>query len=165
MFREIKRRDVLKSGAALAGLALAPGVLGAHHKLKQALDESALVYSTPLHEDGRESSCQSEIWFATHEGDVYVVTRSNAWRARAIGKGWDGARIWVGDLGNWRRTRGRYKDLPSYTAQASLVEDAGRHAAVLESFAGKYSGEWRSWGPRFDKGLKGGSRVMLRYSR
>lgn len=168
MQREISRRDLLIGGATVvgtvAGAMLAPGVLAAHHKLDKALAESALVYLTPLHKDGRESSCQSEIWFAAVDGDVYVVTEPGTWRARAITKGLEGARIWVGDLGNWRRTGGRYKDLPGYTAWGSLVDDDDRHAVVLEAFANKYAREWRSWGPRFEKGLADRSRVMLRYT-
>ena len=164
MPREVSRRDLLIGGATVVGALLAPTVPAAHHKLDKALAESALVYLTPLHADGRESSCQSEIWFAALEGDVYVVTEASTWRARAIGKGLEGARIWVGDLGNWRRTGGRYRNLPSYTAQASRVDDAERHAVVLESFAGKYVREWRPWGSRFRKGLADGSRVMLRYT-
>lgn len=160
---DLKRRELLGGGVGLALAVAAPAVFAEHHKITNALRESALVYLTPHHADGRESSCQSEIWFAMLDGDVYVVTEASTWRARAIGQGLDSARIWVGDLGNWRRTGGRYKQLPSFTASAGVAE-ADRHAAVLGAFGEKYSREWRSWGPRFEKGLADGSRVMLRYS-
>lgn len=92
-----------------------------------------------------------------------VVTASDAWRARAVGRGFRTARIWVGDEGVWTDSDSAYRELPSALAEVSFIEDPDEHARLLEQFGDKYSLSWVLWGPRFRNGLKDGSRVMLRY--
>ena len=71
--------------------------------------------------------------------------------------------LWVGDVGQWQRSDGEYKNLPSLVASGGHVEDAAEQARVLQIFGSKYADEWGTWGPRFSNGLADGSRVMLRY--
>jgi hypothetical protein len=167
--RRLNRREVLAlGGSALVGALLPSRLLTAQATadtaaLDDALAESDVLYLTPLHADGRESRCQAEIWFVAEARDAYVVTASETWRARAVQKGLARARVWVGDVGVWTRSDGAYRELPSMEMQASLVSDAAEHERVLNVFGSKYSLEWVIWGPRFGKGLRDGSRVMIRY--
>ena len=78
-------------------------------------------------------------------------------------KGLDRTRIWVGDLGNWKNTDGRYKTLPSIDAATSVVADEKIHAQALDMFGDKYPLGWIRWGSTFRKGLASGSRTLIRY--
>jgi hypothetical protein len=147
-------------GAASSSAAAALSASAA--KLPYTIDETAVIYLTPLKNDGAESACQAEVWFTHHQGEIFVVTASDAWRARAIGAGLSRARIWIGDVGVWN-SDARYKVLPSVDVVGDQILDASRQAQVLEQFGDKYSLEWIVWGARFRKGLADGSRVMLRY--
>ena len=167
----LTRRNIL-SGGLTVGLAgfLHPRVLHAQSQketqieaLKKALVESDLVYLTPLRSDGSESRCQAEIWFCYDGADLFVVTASDAWRAQAVRRGLTDARIWVGDLGNWKRTEGRYRQFPAVETRASFVDDGEMQKTVLDLFGDKYPLSWLRWGPKFRNGLADGSRVMLRY--
>ena len=159
----IKRRTFMAGAAAwplattLAHAAEAPASIAA------GLRESALVYMTPIRTDGTDSRCQAEVWFVWDEVDLFVVTQSDAWRARAVTDGLTQTRVWVGDLGQWQRTDGRYRDLPELAATGSVVDDTETREQVLARFGEKYAGEWLVWGPRFHRGLADGSRVLLRY--
>lgn len=174
--QRLTRRRALKLSAAVAGVALAGSVSGIllgprpvrasaarADGLQAALAESDLIYVTPLHRDGRESTCQAEVWFVADGTDAYVVTESGAWRERAVRQGLTGARLWVGDVGVWKDSNGAYRELPRLEAEAVQIDDPAEHARVLQIFGGKYSLEWLIWGPRFRRGLADGSRVMLRY--
>jgi hypothetical protein len=130
--------------------------------LPAAADSSRLIYISPLKADATVSRCQAEVWFMRDGSDLFVVTQADAWRARAIMKGRDMARIWVGDVGVWSRNP-EYRDLPSILARGSLIHDPAVQTAMLEKFGGKYSDEWPVWGPRWQNGLTDGSRVMIRY--
>jgi hypothetical protein len=135
----------------------------------QALPEGAatsdLIYLTPIRSNGAESRCQAEIWFAALDDALYVVTSSDAWRARAIvDRGLTDTRIWVGDVGQWQDTDGKYRELPSLMATGSQVTDQAVQEAVLEVMGSKYRMSWLLWGPRFRNGLADGKRVMLKYS-
>ena len=158
----LTRRAAL--GGTLGSLLLGAGPrLAAAQPLAEALAASDLVYLTPLRGDGTPSRCQAEVWFVYDGADIFVVTATQAWRAEAVRQGRSRARIWVGDLGNWKRTEGAYRALPALEARGELVADVAVHAAVLERFADKYPLSWLRWGPRFRNGLSDGSRVMLRY--
>jgi hypothetical protein len=158
------RRQVLGFAAAAAGIALLPkrGVT-ASASLEAGLAESDLIYLTPLHGDGRESTCQAEVWFVAEGHDAWVVTANDAWRARAVKRGIDRARVWVGDVGVWTRADGAYRRLPVADAEVAQVDDADVHVRVLTLFGSKYPLSWVLWGPRFRNGLADGSRVLLRY--
>ena len=154
-----RRTFIRNSGLILAGAAL-PWSVQAGAKTEA---EPHLIYLSPVRSDGKLSSCQAEVWYAQDGADMFVVTASNAWRARAISRGLLSTQVWVGDVGQWQRSGGKYKDLPSLTASGSQVDDAAEQARILEKFGAKYSDEWGTWGPRFRRGLTDGSRVMLRY--
>lgn len=129
------------------------------------LRTSRLVYLTPIKSNGEESRCKAEIWFAHDAGNVYVVTPPDAWRAQAVRQGLTRARIWVGDFGVWTRSGGAFRDAPEFMATAAIETDAAVHASILEVMGGKYADSgWSRWGPRFEKGLADGSRVMIRYA-
>lgn len=152
----MKRRSFLQGATVLAGAAAAPGLI-------RAASESPLIYLSPLQTNGELSRCQGEVWFVGRAGDMFVVTDTSAWRAQAIRQGLSRTQVWVGDVGLWQRSNGRYKNLPSLQAQGSLIDDAVVHATVLRQFGDKYVDEWGRWGPRFQRGLADGSRVLLRY--
>jgi hypothetical protein len=161
----LTRRRVLVAGTSMVAAA---GFAGRVHSaddaaLQTAMDESDVMYLTPIRSDGKESRCQAEVWFVHHESDLYVVTADDAWRAQAIAKGLTRTRIWVGDVGAWRDSEGAYRTLPQIEAVASQIPDAETQNSVLDAMGGKYSVEWFVWGPRFRNGLADGSRVMLRY--
>jgi hypothetical protein len=133
--------------------------------LQVGLEESELIYVTPIRSNGALSRCQAEVWFVHHESALYVVTAADAWRARAISGGLTGARIWVGDVGAWGDSKGAYRQLPQIDAVASQITDGQAQTEVLAAMGDKYSLEWLVWGRRFRNGLADGSRVMLRYGR
>lgn len=162
----ISRRVLMKyaaNGAAFMTLGKAGQLFAAADDLQKAINESDLIYLTNLRSDGGESKCQSEVWFTADDSRLFVVTATHSWRVRAVKKGLTRARIWVGDVGNWRSSDGKYKSLPSIETSASIVSDAELSDRVLERFGAKYSMEWLVYGPRFRNGLKEGSRTMLQY--
>ena len=167
----LSRRRFLAGAVAISGSLLFPAnwafaadagfVLPAD--AKKAMAKSPLVYLTPMRSDGKESACHAEVWFAHRGDDVYVVTSSSAWRAQAIDKGLDRARIWVGDYGPWRGNS-KFKSAPNYMAKAGVVAKGDSAIeSVLSLMGEKYASEWGKWGPRFRSALGDGSRVMLRY--
>ena len=167
--RSLTRRRFLSttgSGLLLAGLAPASllradaGPLGDAHR--KAIAESPLAYVSPLRSDGTESTCHGEVWFVADGDDLLVVTSVDRWKAVAIKKGLSRARIWIGDHGVWTTSDGAFKSSPSFEAKARL--DADAHPAALEKFGAKYPDEWEKWGPRFEEGLSGGKRVLIRYT-
>ncbi len=128
------------------------------------LKTSQLVYITPIKSNGEESRCKAEIWFSHHDGDVFVVTPPETWRAQAVGKGLTQARIWVGEFGQWQQSDGAFRDAPEFMASASIEADAETHERVLASMGEKYAQTgWGRWGKAFKEGLADGSRVMIRY--
>ncbi len=160
-----RRGFIVGVAATFAALAWPRPVLAASSaKLDQALAQSQLVYVTPLKSDGSESACHGEVWFVTDGADVLVVTAAERWRAAAIGKGLDRARLWVGDHGVWKRAAKAWEKSPTTDATARIDADPAVHARALELFGSKYSREWGKWGPRFEKGLASGERVLIRYS-
>ena len=154
-------RRVVIVGAALAPLALFGRRLLAG---SGTFETSKLIYITPIKSDGEESRCKAEIWFAHHAGDLFVVTPPDTWRAKAVAQGLTRARLWVGEYGVWTRSDSAFREAPMHMATATLEEDAKVRAAVLAQLGEKYADDgWSTWGPRFEKGLADGSRVMIRY--
>ena len=155
-------RRTLVAGAALTPLVLITRPAKAR---LAALDTSPLVYVTPIKSNGEESRCKAEIWFAHHDGAVFVVTPPDAWRAEAVGLGLRRARMWVGDFGVWSDADGAFRQAPELMATATLETRGDTRAKVLRTMAAKYANSgWAKWGPRFKKGLVDGSRVMIRYA-
>ena len=166
----LSRRSFLgASMATVAALLLPRGGLGAEEAFalpdaaRAALGKSPLIYLSPLKTDGAESACHGEVWFVQDGADLLVVTASDRWKARAVRRGLDRARIWVGDFGRWKRSRGRYKAGPTFLAKGRFDADTSVAERALASFGAKYPDEWEKWEPRFRKGLADGSRVLIRY--
>jgi len=166
----LSRRGFLHAlTVAAATLLLPPGRLRADQAFalpdatRAALEKSRLIYLSPLRSDGTESECHGEVWYAQDGADLLVVTATDRWKALAVRRGLDRARIWVGDFGQWKKSDGRFKTGPSFLVKARF--DAGDSVieAALAAFGAKYSDEWGKWEPRFRKGLADGSRVLIRY--
>ena len=158
-----RRKFVLSLGVLGAAAISAPRLFASSSSIVPGLEESALIYLSPLLGDGTLSRCQAEIWFAYSGGHVFVVTATDAWRAEAVRRGRSKTHIWVGDVGRWNPFFRRHLSLPSYQATASIVDSLDIWDRVLEIMGSKYKSEWSGWGPRFYKGLRDGSRVMLKY--
>lgn len=166
----LSRRHFLAGAAALAAGFALPGRTSAQTQtssLSEALAaarKSPLVYVSPLKKNGLESRCHAEVWFVTDGDDLLVVTNPGRWRAACIERGLDRARLWVGDFGPWKKSKGAFREAPSFVARASIDGNRAAQERALESFGRKYTDEWGSWGPRFRDGLASGERVMIRYS-
>ena len=113
----IDRRGFLGAAAALA---LAPAALVRAAELETALEESGLVYVSPLLADGSESTCHGEVWFGWIDGAVVIITGAEGWKARALGRGLESARLWVGDHGRWKKLVTRNE---AFRAAPSFDED------------------------------------------
>jgi len=166
----LSRRSFLRAlTAAGAALLLPPGLLPADQAFalpeatRAALEKSPLIYLSPLRSDGTESQCHGEVWYVRDGGELLVVTDSNRWKALAVRRGLDRARIWVGDFGRWKKSDGRFETGPTFLAKARLDADESVIGAALAAFGAKYPDEWGKWEPRFRKGLADGSRVLIRY--
>ena len=159
----ITRRTLLKLSVSAPLLTFVPPSVFAAGGIKSAIRDSALIYLTPIQSNGDESSCQSEVWFVHDGTDMYVCTSSKSWRAQAPARGLNRARVWVGDLGSWKRSNGKYKELPHLEAEATVVSDDATTQKALDLFGDKYPVQWIVFESRFRKGLANGSRVMLRY--
>ena len=167
---EVSRRSLLRGAVLAAGSIALPGLsrVAASYELSQAVSaavaKSTLVYVSPLRKDGSESKCHGEVWYVADGADLLVVTASDRWKAEAISKGLDQARLWVGEFGVWTRAGDSFKQAPSFLSHASIDTDAVVHARALTAFGSKYPDEWDKWSPRFRDGLKDQSRVLIRYA-
>jgi hypothetical protein len=154
----------MAGSASIAAMMMPTFLWGSESEaLVKARQESDLIYLTPIRSDGEESSCQAEVWFVADGDDLYIVTASDSWRARAVRKGLHDTRIWIGDLGEWKSTDGKYRSLPQLDMKGSEVLDANERNRILELFGSKYPLQWVLWGARFRDGLADGSRGMFRY--
>ena len=161
----INRRNLIIASCSALVTATLPRVLTAAPRptMQQSINSSDLIYLTPICSNGKESNCQAEVWFVPDGTDLYIVTAAEAWRAQAVKKGLTTARIWVGDLGQWRGTKGKYKTLPQFEATATEIVSADLKNKILDGFGKKYPVSWIVYESRFKDGLADGSRVMLRY--
>jgi len=163
----IDRRTFLLATAAAA---LAPRLLArgaAPAGVEAALAASPLVYVSPLLADGRESRCHGEVWFAWIDGSAVIITASDRWKARAVARGLDRARLWVGDHGPWKRTLGHdegFRQAPSFEARAAIAKDAALLDRVLADYERKYPAEIGRWRDKMRQGVSDGSRVLIRYT-
>lgn len=157
----MKRREFMKMAAAASTAALVKPTYA--NPVTEGLKSSDLVYLSPLKSNGQPSACQAEIWFVYDGADIFVCTGTDSWRARAPLQGLTTTQFWVGDLGQWQGTNGKYRELPAVLGKASIEPDKAEQAKALELFGDKYPLSWVVWGPRFRKGLENGSRTMLRY--
>lgn len=161
----INRRNLIIAGcsALCSGMVPIGSTAAQRPTLQQSIDASDLIYITPIRSDGQESRCQAEVWFVPHGTDLYVVTAAAAWRAQAIIKGLMRARVWIGEVGVWGRSNGRYKTLPRIEASATHITAADTKEKILAGYGKKYPVSWLVYESRFRNGLADGSRVMLRY--
>ena len=159
---------------ASAGVALWPLVGGARSAraadaLPTALLESSpFVYISPLHKDGGESTCHSEVWFAWIDGAVVINTAPTTWKSRALAAGRDRARIWVGDHGRVKQMIGKneaFRSAPHFDAHVESVK--GNEALIdrlLAIYAKKYPDEIANWRDKMREGYHSGARLLLRYT-
>jgi len=165
----LTRRELIVAGGALiGGLALAPALHAQGAKLSKstlaALGESRIVYLSPLHPDGAESTCHGEVWFFVDGGDVIVGVDRERWKVRALKKGWDRARIWAADFGPVAEAGDKYRSAPQFEARGSFDAEPATFERLMQAYAKKYAEGWGKWGPRFQKSYADGSRVLIRYT-
>jgi hypothetical protein len=135
--------------------------------LVAALESSPFVYVSPLLADGRESRCHGEVWFAWLDGAAVIITARDRWKATALARGLDRARLWVGDHGRWSGLLGKseaFRAAPSFDARASLARDPALLDRLVAAYERKYPSEIASWRDRFRSGFADGSRVLIRYA-
>ncbi len=149
------------------GLLLTPAALARAAEFESALDESGFVYVSPLRSNGRESACHAEVWFAWLDGSVVLITGSERWKARALVRGLDRARIWVGDHGRWKKLVGRneaFRQAPTFDARAEAVKDEALLERMLSVYDRKYPDEIGSWRDKMRNGMRDGTRTLIRYT-
>jgi hypothetical protein len=160
----LDRRGFLYGSLALL---VAPAAFARAAELEQALETSGLVYISPLRSDGSESTCHGEVWFGWIDGAVVINTSTKTWKARALERGLDRARIWVGDHGPWKRLLGRneaFRKAPSFEARAERLKDEATLDRLLATYDEKYPGEIARWRERMRNGYVDGSRILIRYT-
>jgi len=144
--------------AAATRFALPPETL-------RALETAEFVYVSPLARDGSESTCHGEVWYGWIDGAVHLTTARTTWKARAVARGLDRARIWVGSHGRWKGILGRneaFRQAPSFDARAKIAPN-DRLEELLTLYQRKYPKEIGAWAERMRKGHADGTRVLLRY--
>ncbi|MDD9828111.1 MAG: hypothetical protein OXU92_07015 [Deltaproteobacteria bacterium] len=164
------RRGFLRGSLALAaGLAAGPlwplrgSALSAD--TERLLRESGFTYISPLRSNGSESACHGEVWFGWLRGSVVISANSDTWKVRAIARGLDRARIWVGDHGRWRAGRNeRFRSAPSFDARAVLSKDESLLDELMQLYTGKYPGAFSRWEKRMRDGFVSGARGLVRYT-
>jgi len=164
---ELSRRELLVGGAlALGAAALLPRAVfaAAGPSWLEVAKTSPLVYVSPLSKDGKESTCHGEVWFFVDGGDVVLATATKTWKVRALDKGRDRARVWVGDFGPYKSSPEKLATAPSFDATARIDKDRAVFDRLLAAYAVKYPDEWSKWKPRFESSYGDGSRVVIRYS-
>ena len=171
-----RRRFLTRLGVGAVGLACAlPGqprtVLAKQPDSSSLpislLEKSSFVYISPLLRNGKESSCHAELWYAWIDDSVMVTVARDRWKAIALEKGLNGARIWVGDHGRWKTMLGsrneEFLTAPNFYAKAERVEDKKMIEPLLTVYAKKYPSEIAKWRDRMRSGNADGSRIMIRY--
>ena len=135
---------------------------------RERLERSPFVYISPLREQGLESRCHAELWYAWLDGAVVVTVAREGWKARALARGLDRARIWVGDHGRWKTWYGgrneAFREAPHFDARGEQIDDADVFERLLAAYDVKYPDEIDEWRDRMRRGQADGSRVLLRYT-
>ncbi len=155
------------ASAARRPRAFAAADTGVPAELAAALESSPYVYVSPLRADGKESTCHGEVWFAWLDGAVVLTTATTTWKARAVARDLEKARLWVGDHGRWKAVVGRnegFRAAPSFVAKASVVKDEALLERLLAVYEKKYPAEMGRWRDRMRAGNADGSRTLLRYT-
>jgi hypothetical protein len=167
----IARREFL---GACAGLALWPVLRGATRASAAdalpiaLLESSPFVYISPLRADGSESHCHSEVWYGWVDGAVVINTAPATWKSRALAKGRNRARIWVGDHGRVKgmlTTNEAFRSAPHFDARVESVKgDEALLDRLLAVYEKKYPREIASWRDKMRDGYHSGERLLLRYT-
>ena len=171
----IDRRTFLGGAAVLLlwptrGLAQpAPAATALPAATLQLLDASNFVYVSPLRKDGTESTCHGEVWFAWLDGSVLVNSRRGTWKVRAVEKGLDRARIWVGDHGRWKPMLGStrseaFRAAPHFDVRASFESDRAVNDRLIALYEKKYAGDFDRWREDMQTGFYSGERKLIRYT-
>jgi hypothetical protein len=131
------------------------------------LEESPYVYISPLLSNGKESSCHAELWFGWIDDSVIVTVAKERWKATALTRGLEDARIWVGDHGRWKTMVGghneAFRTAPNFKAKAERVDDPEMIERLLVVYAKKYPNEINTWREKMRSGTADGSRILIRY--
>jgi hypothetical protein len=166
----LARRAFLAGLAALPILSLLPvrrARAALTEEARKLLPTSRFVYVSPLRKDGSESSCHGELWYTWMDGKVVVITPRKMWKGRAVDRGLDRARIWVGDHGRWKGTLGmkneEFRKAPTFDARARVLDGPALIERLLTDYAKKYPDEIGTWRQRFRDGIASGERVLIGY--
>jgi hypothetical protein len=99
---------------------------------------------------------------------VVVTVATERWKATALRKGLDRARIWVGDHGIWNTWYGGhnqdFRAAPSFEARGERVRDADLLERLLATYENKYPAEIAQWREPMRTGNADGSRIVIRYT-
>jgi hypothetical protein len=136
-------------------------------KLRKELETSEFVYVSPLKSDGEESHCHGEVWFGLFDGGAVLITSTQSWKVRALVRGLDRARVWVGSYGRWKRVVGfneSFRKATSFEARAQFVRDDALLEQLLSLFDTKYPDEIGRWRTRMKDDYYAGKRVLIRYT-
>lgn len=132
------------------------------------LDASPFAYISPLRANGRESTCHAELWYAWLDDAVVVTVARDRWKAGALARGLDRARIWVGDHGRWKTWYGgrneAFRSAPNFEARVEQATDPKLVERLLSVYEIKYPDEVADWRDIMRQGSADGSRVVLRYT-
>ena len=168
----LDRRGFLAGALALAAwprhsLAEEPKAGALPEPALRALPGSEFVYVSPLHRDGRESTCHAEVWYGWLDDAVVLITSKDSWKARSVTRGLDRARLWVGGHGRWKTSLGgrseEFLKAPSFEGRARVSKEAPLLERLLAVYEKKYPAEIGRWRDRFRAGLASGERVLLIY--
>ena len=131
------------------------------------LEQSPFVYISPLLRDGQESSCHAELWYAWIDDSIVATVAKDRWKATALARGLNGARIWVGDHGRWKTMFGGHNEdflgAPNFFARAERIDDGEMIERLLTVYSKKYPDEIEKWRDLMRSGNADGSRIMIRY--
>jgi hypothetical protein len=131
------------------------------------LTESEYVYVSPLLANGRESTCHGEVWYAWLDESVVLITAKTTWKARALDRGLESARVWIGDHGRWKgwfRNNETFRRAPNFNAIATTDNDATLLDRLMKVYETKYPAEFSHWEERQRSGFHSGERIIIRYS-
>ena len=135
---------------------------------QKLLAESPFAYISPLKSDGKESQCHAELWYAWIDDAVVVTVATDRWKATALRKGLDRARVWVGDHGVWKTWYGGHNEAfraaPSFEARGERVRDTDLLERLLAIYEKKYPAEIAQWREPMRTGNADGSRIVIRYT-
>lgn len=134
--------------------------------LGKALESSNFVYVSPIQSNGEESHCHGEVWYGYLDGAAVLITSTQSWKVRALVRGLDRAKVWVGSYGRWKRLVGfneSFRKAPSFEARVEFVRDEALLERLLETFDRKYPDEIKRWRKRMRDEYMAGTRVLLRY--